>query len=82
MRAVPGGGGLSTDFELDGGLISVAHSLGGGGFDASEVGTGRGTLLVPIAFSSKDFSAGTPAKSPRVYFFTHQRTIKFAIYPR
>ena len=31
----------------------VAHSLRGGGFDASEDGTGRGTPLVPIAFQSR-----------------------------
>lgn len=32
----------------------VAHSLKADGFDASEDGTGRGTPLVPIAFSAKD----------------------------
>ena len=67
-----GGGGLGTDFDCDGGLVShtlnakggagrmdfesetlVAHSLRGGGFDASEDGTGRGTPLV--AFSCKDY---------------------------
>ena len=36
-------------------LIPVAHSLRAGGFDASEDGTGRGTPLVPIAFSAKDY---------------------------
>ena len=75
-----GGGGLGTDFDLDGGLIAsstgdvahclnaggmgridyesetmIAHTLRGEGFDASEDGTGRGTPLVPVAFSSKDF---------------------------
>ncbi len=44
-----GGGGLGTDFDLDGGL-TVAHTLKGEGFDASEDGTGRGTPLVPVAF--------------------------------
>jgi len=72
-----GGGGLGTDFDCDGGLVSlndlggvshaltakhsatgrydpngetfVAHSLRGGGFDASEDGTGRGTPIVPVA---------------------------------
>ena len=39
-----GGGGLGTDFDLDGGLIS--HALTGEGFDASEDGSGRGTPLV------------------------------------
>lgn len=46
-----GGGGLGTDFDLDGGLI--AHTLTGAAFDASEDGTGRGTPLVPIAFDCK-----------------------------
>lgn len=73
-----GGGGLGTDFDLDGGQTAVsmtlnakggagrmdfesetliAHTLRGGGFDASEDGSGRGTPLVPIAFSSKDHGA-------------------------
>ena len=61
-----GGGGLGTDFDLDGGLIArptadfigclnsiipaTAHTLRGEGFDASEDGTGRGTPLVPVAY--------------------------------
>ncbi|WP_020472405.1 DNA cytosine methyltransferase [Zavarzinella formosa] len=43
------GGGLGTDFDLDGGLI--AHALRGEGFDASEDGTGRGTPLVPYTLA-------------------------------
>lgn len=39
-----GGAGL-MDFESE---TLVAHSLRGGGFDASEDGTGRGTPLVPV----------------------------------
>jgi len=35
----------------------VTHALRGEGFDASEDGTGRGTPLVPIAFSAKDHGA-------------------------
>ena len=35
----------------------VAHSLRAEGFDASEDGTGRGTPLVPVCFSSKDHGA-------------------------
>jgi DNA (cytosine-5)-methyltransferase 1 len=31
----------------------VAHALRGGGFDASEDGTGRGTPIVPISFDCK-----------------------------
>ena len=42
-----GGGGLGTDFDLDGGCIPICHSLRAAGFDASEDGTGRGTPLVP-----------------------------------
>ena len=38
-------------------FVPVAHSLRGEGFDASEDGTGRGTPLVPVAFSSKDYGA-------------------------
>jgi DNA (cytosine-5)-methyltransferase 1 len=41
------GGGMGTDFDCDGGLI--AHTLRGEGFD----GTGRGTPLVPVAFTTK-----------------------------
>lgn len=33
----------------------VAHALRADGFDASEDGTGRGTPIVPVAFSTKDF---------------------------
>lgn len=46
-----GGGGLGTDFDLDGGIIPYA--LRGEGFDASEDGTGRGTPIVPVAFDCK-----------------------------
>jgi DNA (cytosine-5)-methyltransferase 1 len=35
----------------------VTHSLRAEGFDASEDGTGRGTPLVPVAFSAKDHGA-------------------------
>lgn len=45
-----GGGGLGTDFDLDGGLVTtlgdVTHALRAEGFDASEDGTGRGTPIV------------------------------------
>lgn len=45
------GGGIGTDFDLDGGLIQdVAHALRADGFDASEDGTGRGTPLVPASY--------------------------------
>jgi DNA (cytosine-5)-methyltransferase 1 len=35
----------------------IAHTLKGEGFDVSEGGTGRGTPLVPVAFSCKDHGA-------------------------
>ncbi len=47
-----GGGGLGTDFDLDGGLI--AHSLRPEGYDASEDGTGRGTPIVPVAYAIQE----------------------------
>ena len=88
------GGGLGTDFDCDGGVITLAHGQGGAevacerrttltciheapiaayvshslraeGFDASEDGTGRGTPLVPVAFSYKDSgNDATPDLSP------------------
>ena len=48
------GGSGHNDFESE---TFVAHALRGEGFDASEDGTGRGTPLVPIAFSAKDHGA-------------------------
>lgn len=47
-----GGGGLGTDFDLDGGLIAseIARTRRVYGFDASEDGIGRGT---PIAFPER-----------------------------
>lgn len=62
-----GGGGLGTDFDLDGGLI--AHSLRAEGFDASEDGTGRGTPIVPVAFPGRMSStqcAATENLSPAI----------------
>jgi DNA (cytosine-5)-methyltransferase 1 len=47
------GGMGRQDYETET-VIAVAHSLRAEGFDASEDGTGRGTPLVPIAFSCKD----------------------------
>lgn len=37
-------GGLGTDFDIDGGVVT--HTLRGEGFDASEDGTGRGVPLI------------------------------------
>ena len=48
------GGMGRLDYETE---TLVTHALRGEGFDASEDGTGRGTPLVPVAFSSKDHGA-------------------------
>ena len=55
-----GGGGLGSDFDCDGGLVT--HTLRGDGFDASEDGTGRGTPLVAGTVSSK-WAKGTGGPS-------------------
>lgn len=44
------------------GAGGVAHALRGEGFDASEDGTGRGTPIVPITFSRKDYGADATAE--------------------
>ena len=46
------GGMGRIDYETE---TMVAHALRGEGFDASEDGTGRGTPIVPVAFSAKDY---------------------------
>lgn len=43
----------------------VAHSLRGGGFDASEDGTGRGTPLVPIAFDTTQITSAANYSNPQ-----------------
>jgi DNA (cytosine-5)-methyltransferase 1 len=53
------GGAGRMDFEsetlvLSGEDLPLAHSLRGGGFDASEDGTGRGTPLVPVLAGTLD----------------------------
>jgi len=48
------GSGFKCDFESE---TFITHSLRREGFDASEDGTGRGTPLVPVAFSAKDHGA-------------------------
>ena len=68
-----GGGGLGTDFDLDGGLIAgVAHPLSAEGRDASEDGTGRGTPIIPIAFSCKDHGADAGALAPTLRAMGHR----------
>ena len=48
------GGMGRQDYETE---TLIAHSLRAEGFDESEDGTGRGTPIVPVAFSSKDYGA-------------------------
>ncbi len=63
------GGRRRLDAELEtliptiGGGFDVAHSLRGEGFDASEDGTGRGTLLMPVAL--QDVRAMSKAQNGR-----------------
>ena len=49
----------------------IAHTLRGEGFDASEDGTGRGTPLVPVAFSCKDHGADAGPISPTLRSMNH-----------
>ena len=50
---------------------ATAHTLRGEGFDASEDGTGRGTPLVPVAFSCKDHGADAGPLSPTLRAMGH-----------
>lgn len=73
------GGGLGTDFDLDGGLIAeplVAHTLKGEGFDASEDGTGRGVPLVAGALCRDSFvggAGGRPDGAAAGHFVVHAK---------
>lgn len=62
--------------HIDGGAGHfVAHSLRGEGFDASEDGTGRGTPIVPVAFSSKDYgNDATNDLSPTLRSMGHDKS--------
>jgi DNA (cytosine-5)-methyltransferase 1 len=51
--------------------FDVAHTLRGSGFDASEDGTGRGTPLVPVAFSCKDHGADASDIAPTLRSMGH-----------
>ena len=63
------GGMGRQDYETE---TLVTHALRGEGFDASEDGTGRGTPLVPVAFSSKDHGAdATEDLSPTLRAMPH-----------
>lgn len=49
----------------------VTHPLRADGFDASEDGTGRGTPLVPVAFSMKDYGADAGSIAPTMRAMPH-----------
>jgi DNA (cytosine-5)-methyltransferase 1 len=49
------------DFESE---TFIAHALRADGFDASEDGTGRGTPIIPVAFSCKDHGADASEIAP------------------
>lgn len=52
----------------------VAHTLRGDACDASEDGTGRGTPLVPLAFSAKDYGADFGDTAPTLRAMPHDRS--------
>ncbi len=54
------GGMGRQDYETE---TLIAHSLRGEGFDASEDGTGRGTPIVPVAFSIMPMNSGKDYKA-------------------
>ena len=63
------GGMGRQDYETE---TFVTHALSAEGFDASEDGTGRGTPLVPVAFSAKDHGAdATENLSPTLRAMPH-----------
>jgi DNA (cytosine-5)-methyltransferase 1 len=55
--------GSATQQDAESGML-ITHALTANGFDASEDGTGRGTPLVPVAFSCKDHGADAGSISP------------------
>ena len=69
LNAKGGGGRLDGESET-----FVAHALRGEGFDASEDGTGRGTPLVPMAFSAKDHAADASNLAPTLRAMPHDRS--------
>ena len=63
--------GTRQDFDTE---TFVAHTLRGGGFDASEDGSGRGTPLIPVAFSAKDYGADLGGTAPTLRAMPHDRS--------
>lgn len=58
-RCVTTGEGSRQDWETCTIIPAVAHTLRADGFDASEDGTGRGTPLVPVAFTTRGTNVDT-----------------------
>jgi DNA (cytosine-5)-methyltransferase 1 len=69
LNAKGGSGRLDGESET-----FVAHTLRGDGCDASEDGTGRGTPLVPTAFSAKDHGADAGLLAPTLRAMPHDRS--------
>ena len=69
LNAKGGSGRLDGESET-----FVAHTLRGDGCDASEDGTGRGTPLVPTAFSAKDYGADAGPLAPTLRAMPHDRS--------
>ena len=61
-------------FDPDTSESLVAHTLRGEGMDASEDGTGRGTPLIPVAFSAKDYGADAGGIAPTLRAMPHDRS--------
>jgi DNA (cytosine-5)-methyltransferase 1 len=69
------GGSMRMDFETETFCcVEIAHTLRGEGMDASEDGTGRGTPLVPVAFSAKDYGADVAGTAPTLRAMPHDRS--------
>lgn len=62
-----------TDVDTADSLV-VTHSLRADGFDASEDGTGRGTPLVPIAFTANDHGNDAGETAPTLRAGGHSKS--------
>ena len=60
--------GTRQDFDSE---TFIAHPLRGEGFDGSEDGTGRGTPIIPLAFSSKDGGDDAGKMAPTLRAMIH-----------
>lgn len=65
--------GPSSDGDGDGAPL-IAHTLRGEGFDAGEDGSGRGTPLVPFAFTAQDHGADAGPISPTLRAGGHAKS--------